>query len=126
MRAIIADQPQVNEYIIDAVSRIEGRFSPQVAPDSSGNYSNDASTTWKLTAGPGRRLLLVVDSVDVEEQEECLYDRLEVKDALPSGPVCGRKEEGYAAVSRTNVIEVSLFCYQQNSNINTNSNAFVL
>jgi hypothetical protein len=55
----------------------------------------------------------VVDSVDVEEQEECLYDRLEVKDALPSGPVCGRKEEGYAAVSRTNVTEVSVFAINE-------------
>ncbi|TSM12566.1 Tolloid-like protein 2 [Bagarius yarrelli] len=67
-----------------------------MSPNWPGNYPNKKVCTWALNTTPGHRVKLSVNEIDMENHQECFYDRLDVyngpNDASPSlGRFCGSK-----------------------------------
>ncbi|XP_070178274.1 uncharacterized protein [Littorina saxatilis] len=96
-------------HLIDVVNQTEGELQPPLSDDGSNNYTNDAATTWTLQAALGHRVLMLFDDLDIEEQEECLYDRIVIKNSTASRPLCGTRDDTLSALSLKNVAEVSFY-----------------
>ena len=99
------DRTTQYHHIVDAVSKTEGQLRPPLSDDGR-NYTNDAAVTWTLQAAVDQRVLLMLSDVELEEQDECLYDRVLMRNSTPLRPVCGRLEDGFAAVSIGRFAEV--------------------
>ena len=90
---------------MDAATQTEGRLQPPLSDDGR-NYTNGAATTWSLLAAAEQRVLLMLSDLDLEEQAGCLYDGVVMSNTTRGPPVCGRVEEGLAALSLENFAEV--------------------
>ncbi|XP_076449512.1 uncharacterized protein LOC143285946 [Babylonia areolata] len=106
------NQTKPQHIFIDATTETEGRLQPPLDDDDDEkerqqNYTNNAAVTWTLEAGSEQRLLLMLSGVDVEHQEDCLYDSIQVSNTTPAGSLCGSLLQGWAAVSWGQSAEVT-------------------
>ena len=92
-------------HVVDAANQTEGQLRPPLSDDGS-NYTNDASAIWTLRAAVDQRVLLMLPDVELEEQAQCLYDGILMANCTPSRPICGRLEDGVAALSLGHSAEV--------------------
>ncbi|XP_061871822.1 bone morphogenetic protein 1 isoform X1 [Colius striatus] len=76
------------------VASISGTITSPNWPDK---YPSKKECTWAIATTPGHRIKLTFSELDVEAQQECAYDHLEIYDgkdakAPPLGRFCGAKE----------------------------------
>lgn len=58
---------------------------------ASQNYGNRMDCDWSIEAAPGRKIHLTFETFDIEEEQDCDYDYVEVYSGLDaSGPNYGR------------------------------------
>ena len=107
-----------HHHAVDAANQTEGQLRPPLSDDGS-NYTNDASATWTLRAAVDQRLLLMLRDVELEEQAECLYDGILMTNCTPSRPICGRLEDGVAALSLGRSAEVAVLVCERTNDVLT-------
>nr|KAG5686934.1 hypothetical protein BaRGS_018923 [Batillaria attramentaria] len=67
-----------------------GRLQPRLGNDNY-SYTNDDATTWVLQAPPQHRVLVVLENVEVELQDECLYDWIVLNNTTRTSRICGQE-----------------------------------
>ncbi|KAK7462537.1 hypothetical protein BaRGS_00038422 [Batillaria attramentaria] len=83
-----------------------GRLQPRLGNDNY-SYTNDDATTWVLQAPPQHRVLVVLENVEVELQDECLYDWIVLNNTTRTSRICGQVEGSVAALSLENLAQAS-------------------